>query len=71
MTRRSPLVSATDCGEYPMTRRTLLVLSVLAMALSSAQLGLAREAERTISFAEGQWNPEQWTPLRLSLHPEV
>lgn len=54
-----------------MTRRTLLVLSVLAMALSSAQLGLAREAERTISFAEGQWNPEQWTPLRLSLHPEV
>ncbi len=54
-----------------MTRRTLLVLSLLAMALSSAQLGLAREAERTISFAEGQWNPEQWTPLRLPLHPEL
>ena len=54
-----------------MTKRMLLVLC-LAMAIGlPGQLAVPDDGERTISFAEGQWDAAQWTPLRLPLHPEV
>lgn len=54
-----------------MTKRTLLLLCVAIAAALMAQLALADGEERTVSFAEGQWDPAQWTPLRLPLHPHV
>ena len=54
-----------------MTRRRLLVLCVVAAACLAAQVAAQEQEERTISFAEGQWDAAQWTPLRLPLHPEV
>lgn len=50
-----------------MIRRLVVVLAIAAFALPA----VAQEAERTVSFAEGQWDAEEWTPLKLPLHPEV
>jgi hypothetical protein len=48
-------------------RVLLAVCLIAAMALPA----LAQDAERTVSFAEGQWDADDWTPLKLPLHPEV
>jgi len=53
-----------------MASRTLLLLLVALVCLA-AWPAIAQDEERTISFAEGQWDAEQWTALRLPLHPEV
>jgi len=54
-----------------MTKRTLLVLCVALTGCLAAHLALADAEERTVSFAQGAWDPAEWTPLRLPLHPEV
>jgi len=53
-----------------MKKRTLMMLAVMIAVVVAARVG-ADGAERTISFAEGQWDATQWTPLRLPLHPEL
>ncbi len=54
-----------------MTKRLLLVLYLVSATFLAAQLAAPDDEERTISFAEGQWDAAQWTPLRLPLHEEV
>lgn len=54
-----------------MMGRTQLLTCVIAMVALAVLPALAQEAERTISFAEGQWNADEWTALKLPLHPEV
>lgn len=53
-----------------MTKRMLLVLCLAVGAGISAHLALAQDEERTVSFAEGAWDPAEWTPLRLPMQPE-
>jgi len=52
-------------------KRRVLLLVYLILAVGALGTALAHGAARTISFAEGQWDQTQWTPLRLPLHPEV
>lgn len=52
-----------------MTRRTLPLL--LAIACIAGLPVLAGAEDRTISFAEGQWDATQWTPLRLPMQEEM
>ncbi len=54
-----------------MTKRVRLVLCLISATLLVAQLAATGAEERTISFAEGQWDAAAWTPLRLPLHPQV
>lgn len=54
-----------------MTRRLLRGLCLLAAIMLAAQVAAPDDVARTISFAEGQWNADEWTPLRLPLHPTV
>ncbi len=43
-------------------------MPVIACALLTVVAPFAAIADETISFAEGQWDAAQWTPLRLPLH---
>lgn len=54
-----------------MTKRTLLVLCLAVTVCVAAHPALAQGEERTVSFAEGQWDPADWTPLRLPMQPEL
>jgi len=53
-----------------MTRRTplLLLVAIACLALLPA---LAGAEDRTINFAEGQWDAAQWTPLKLPMQAEM
>lgn len=48
--------------------RVLMLVVAVAVAAVPA---VAQDTDRTISFAEGQWDADDWTPLKLPLHPEV
>jgi len=48
-----------------MKKRLLLVIALAVAATAAWQPVAARADQRTVSFAEGQWDAEQWTPLRL------
>jgi hypothetical protein len=54
-----------------MPKALVLLLCLLAVSSVALQIAFAQDAERTVSFAEGAWIAEEWTPLRLPLHPEV
>ena len=51
-----------------MRRRVLLAACLIAVTTLPV---LAQDAARTINFAEGRWNADEWRPLKLPLHPEV
>ncbi|MFW5866991.1 MAG: hypothetical protein ACOCX2_04185 [Armatimonadota bacterium] len=54
-----------------MTRNALLILCMMAATWRVGAPALAQDTERTVCFEEGRWDAEEWTPLRLPLHPEV
>jgi hypothetical protein len=46
----------------------------MLLVMTSAAPGqeaLAQDVDCAISFAEGQWDADEWTPLKLPAHPEV
>lgn len=54
-----------------MTRHIRALAALVLMVSVASTVALAEGTARTISFAQGQWEPAQWVPLRLPLHPEV
>ncbi len=54
-----------------MMKRALPVLCLIAAVGLPARPTPAHAEERTISFAEGQWDAAAWTPLRLPMQTQV
>ncbi|MFW5867749.1 MAG: hypothetical protein ACOCX2_08040 [Armatimonadota bacterium] len=61
----------SEKGTATARRITALLLGGFVLAVLVAPVMAQEDETRTICFAEGQWDADRWTPLKLPEHPEL